>query len=133
MDCLEQLEPCSFRSRLGNVVRCSHPGKHSGLTNCVSCEHCTLVVHRRLPPLILRLGNFSRAFVQHAGNAFRYRTQPEIDAIYETCKPCHWFNGTHCTHRKCGCPIKSLLGWLSKIAWKSSKCPIGKWPAKDAS
>jgi len=86
---------------------------------------------KELPPLILRIGNFTKAFVQHVSTGAKYVDQAEVTRRHSICESCTgpegFFNGTHCTHKDCGCPITSTGGFLDKLAWASSSCPIGKW------
>ena len=53
-----------------------------------------------------------------------FRSAGEIERIAEICKACPLFNGEVCTHKNCGCTISAdRSAWLSKLAWRSTKCP----------
>lgn len=79
----------------------------------------------QLPPLVIRGLNFGAALWRHAMGGFEYRSQAEIEDRVEVCKKCDQFNGEHCL--KCGCACNTHDQFLNKLAWKSEKCPEGKW------
>lgn len=80
------------------------------------------------PPLLRRGFNFVQALAKHVGDGMRQRTQEEINDILENhCKGCPFFNGTVCTHNKCGCKVNAGKVFFNKLAWKSEKCPDGRW------
>lgn len=90
------------------------------------------------PPLVHRAMNFAKAiFSQVALSAEALlgdeeiklvRSKEEIEAISAICKACPLFNGKVCTHDSCGCPIDADRAvWWNKLAWKSQKCPDGRW------
>jgi hypothetical protein len=68
--------------------------------------------------------NFSKALKDE----FRARiiksekiTQETAEQRYSICEGCEFFHAATKRCQKCGCYLK----W--KTAWRSQKCPIGKW------
>jgi hypothetical protein len=45
----------------------------------------------------------------------------EVERRYSLCEACEFFHAPSKRCKKCGCYLK----W--KTAWRSQKCPIGKW------
>lgn len=73
------------------------------------------------------------------------RSDAEIDQIMtEHCSVCRWFKDDRCSHRLCGCQVRSsagessaVLSWIlpkamiNKLRMKTERCPIGLWPQLD--
>lgn len=79
----------------------------------------------RLPPLAVRVVNFAKAFGKHAQNGFQRRTRAEVRALVAICEQCPFFDKKHCL--KCGCDCSGKNVFLNKLAWRSEKCPEGRW------
>ena len=81
-----------------------------------------------------KLANFTLAAITHFAAGAPTCSQEEIDARYNTCRACELYLpdkdnpevGT-CTHKKCGCQVTRVQGFVSKLAWRDQDCPIGKW------
>ena len=74
-----------------------------------------------LPSKIQMAKNLASATKDHAKTGFA-QAQDELQAErLEICKGCEFYIPDQDRCGKCGCYLKS------KSAWKSSKCPIGKW------
>lgn len=80
---------------------------------------------RQLPPLAERVKNFAKSAVKHVAAGARQCTQEEIDARYAICQACEFFTNGSCG--KCGCPLAREKKFISKLAWASESCPVGKW------
>jgi len=94
-----------------------------------------------------RLVRFVYALIRHAVNLFRWRTPWEIAELHTICKACPFYQPspeptppawwqrllritpTEGWCQKCGCGCGSIAAWLNKLAWRSEKCPEGKWHA----
>lgn len=86
-----------------------------------------------------KVANFARAaakqaplFVEAAltfDESAALRTTEEVEAIYKICQGCDLLKDGACSHPSCGCSIDpERSAFWSKLAWKSTGCPIGKWP-----
>ena len=74
------------------------------------------------------LFNFAGALLAHVADGMAKRSREEIEAILTThCQPCPLFSGTRCTHASCGCNVNGEEKFFNKLAWRSERCPIGKW------
>ena len=71
--------------------------------------------------------NFAKAATTHIASGVHLCSQEQINARYAICQPCEFLKDLTC--QKCGCPISQERGWLSKLSWATSECPIGKWLA----
>lgn len=76
-----------------------------------------------IPPLSQRVASFARAVKDEALSVARGvpRVQPEEEARRSAiCDGCEWLTkDKRCA--KCGC-------WRNlKVAWRSQRCPVGKW------
>lgn len=77
--------------------------------------------NQQLPSKIKMAKNLISATKEHAKTGFA-KAGNELQAErLEICKGCEFYIPDQDRCGKCGCPLKS------KSAWKSSKCPIGKW------
>jgi hypothetical protein len=83
------------------------------------------------PGLIRRAMNFTRAAVGHARSGFRRVSDEAREERRAICSKCPLFDGSICTHKDCGCPIKDSSAFIDKLSWASSKCPLDppKWTA----
>lgn len=78
-----------------------------------------------LPPLASRLKTFWSALVNHAVDGFEKCEQPEIDRRLSICQVCPNLQNDHCS--VCGCACGGSQTFFNKLAWKSEKCPVGKF------
>lgn len=90
------------------------------------------------PPLLRRIGNFSRAAIAHAMNGAPTCTDEEIAARHAICQGCELYKPDEqapdvgvCTHRDCGCTIQMGRRFVTKLGWRDQTCPLGKWPELD--
>ena len=80
------------------------------------------------PNLARQLINFGVALVEHVADKMAKRSQEEINGILTThCQSCDFFDGLRCMHPHCGCSANNHRVFLNMLAWRSKKCPIGKW------
>jgi hypothetical protein len=85
-----------------------------------------------VPPGILQAAaNFTRAAAVHIATGAKTAPDEVREQRLSICQACHLFNGTACTHKQCGCSIKEKRGFIDKLSWASSKCPLDppKWTA----
>lgn len=88
--------------------------------------------HNKPGPLT-RAANFGKALIEHKRNGNPKASKAEIQARFETCKPCERFDGEMCRHPKCGCSVNNVTQFRNKLAWADQSCPMGKWgPARSA-
>lgn len=86
------------------------------------------------PSTFQRVFNFGKALLNHAADGFQKRTKEEIEQILDKhCSKCTiqqggFFDNGVCTHADCGCSVSREEVFFNKLAWRSEKCPIGKWP-----
>jgi len=78
--------------------------------------------------LKVRAINFSRAFIAHITAGLPQCTQEEIDMRVAICRTCPLYKTQtptvgYCTHEACGCSIKDMRGFVSKLAWPDQRCP----------
>lgn len=78
-----------------------------------------------LPALAQRVATFAAALTDHVCDGMVKCEQSEIQARLEVCQQCPSFTGTHC--RECGCVCNGQTTFFNKLAWRSEKCPLGRW------
>lgn len=83
---------------------------------------------RAVPGAAQRVANFAAASREHVKSGLALVSDEVRDQRLATCQACPLYDGTICTHPKCGCPIKLKRSWFDKLSWKSSTCPLNKWP-----
>jgi len=80
--------------------------------------------------MVVRGINFASALARHAWGGFAVRTPEEIEGRLAICQDCEFRSGDgdslNCTKCGCQCAASSEI-FLNKLAWKSEKCPEGKW------
>jgi DNA-directed RNA polymerase subunit RPC12/RpoP len=72
-----------------------------------------------------KIKNFVGSLYGHLSNGMETVPQEIINDRYKICKDCEFFKESTCT--KCGCPLLRDRVFISKLAWASEKCPVGKW------
>lgn len=113
---------------------------------CKSASTAASPAAEVLPPRG-RLVRFAFALIRHTVNFWRWRTPWEIAELHAICRGCEFYlpakepkpptwwqrllriTPTEGWCKKCGCGCGSAAAWLNKLAWRSEKCPEGKWPA----
>lgn len=75
------------------------------------------------PGLIEKVVNYGAAALAHIADHLQRTPLDVLEARKALCESClpptgYYING-ECT--KCGCPVER------KAAWRSARCPIGKW------
>jgi hypothetical protein len=78
-----------------------------------------------MPSLVQRAATFAAAFQEHLRDGMAKNEPTEIQARLEVCQQCPSFTGSHC--RECGCACNSTSTFLNKLAWRSERCPVGRW------
>lgn len=75
--------------------------------------------------LLQRAGNFASAMTAHALNGLQHVDDTTYEARLTLCRDCELCDPSSmvCRHASCGCRL------LVKARWRSSRCPIGLWPA----
>ena len=88
-----------------------------------------------LPPLLKRISNFSKAAITQAMGKGATCTDDEIAARHAICIACELYRPDednpqvgYCTHKDCGCRVKKAKGYISKLGWRTTTCPLGEWP-----
>ena len=84
------------------------------------------------PGIVRKAFNFGVALAAHVATGGQYRTQAEIRDLLAICRGCDYFQATDddggiCTHKRCGCGLKTSAGLFNKLAHSSQSCPEGKW------
>lgn len=78
-----------------------------------------------LPSFFQRVVTFAGAVQSHLRDGLTKCDEGEIQRRLEICQDCPSFTGTHC--RECGCSCSSTNTYFNKLAWRSEKCPLGRW------
>lgn len=78
-------------------------------------------VTNKIPSILRRLYNFSKAIIKHIFNKCKRVGFDEYQKRLKICKWCNWRCEDMCTHRRCGC-VLSEKAW-----WDSENCPIWLW------
>lgn len=81
-----------------------------------------------LPSLMLRVARFVPAIMRHALDGGRKRTENEVEELLAICEQCPLFRADVGKCAKCGCNCsRNADEFLNKLAWRSERCPEGKW------
>lgn len=75
--------------------------------------------------IVQRASNFTRSAVRYAAAGLPNATDAEIERRWAICQQCEHMTGGRC--QRCGCPIVRERRLLSKLAWATESCPVGKW------
>lgn len=115
----EEIQPC-LRRYLGD-------GYYD-----VDVNHPAYPRDRARPPGVLQKAvNFTKSAAGHLVAGMPMCTEQEVAARFAICAgsdsttKCEFFNGQSCD--KCGCPISAEKRTISKLAWATQSCPVGKW------
>lgn len=76
------------------------------------------------PGLVRKAGNFGKAVVKHVADGGGKVSDDVYFARLVICAHCDALDPEKvaCTHLKCGCRL------LIKARWRTSRCPLQKWP-----
>jgi uncharacterized paraquat-inducible protein A len=95
---------------------------------CVSPPEEELLEINKASPQLPSVGEMTLNFVSAVKSEVRSRvlgaknvSEDEIKQRLEICNSCEFFQAPSQRCKKCGCYLK----W--KTAWRSQKCPVGKW------
>lgn len=80
---------------------------------------------RAKPGLSQKAANFAASAAKHIAAGMPQCSDEERERRFAICQGCEFFDGKACT--KCGCPVAREKRFVSKLAWASEKCPVGKW------
>jgi len=110
-----------------NPNDCKKP-EDSSIEKVKACSYCAgkgctgeCRVSQELPSKIQMAKNLAASTMEHARSGFAKVAEEEKQVRLEICKGCEFYREEDDRCLKCGCFLKS------KSAWKSGKCPIGKW------
>ena len=80
---------------------------------------------RESPGFIEKLKNFATAAAGHVAAGMPMASNEEIIRRHDICLGCEHLQNDACN--LCGCPVARVRGYVSKLSWADSECPIGKW------
>lgn len=109
--------------------------EHDPVTlTCKACGHVarripTFRECRPPPSLAKRTANLAMATARHIANRGKRCSQDEIDHRFSICQSCELLVDGVCSHPRCGCGISAKRQIVSKLSWKSERCPDGRWEA----
>lgn len=85
-------------------------------------------VSPEIPNALQRAANFAKAAGEHIRNKRKIVSNEVREQRLATCNACPLLVDGVCAHPKCGCSIRKAAGWIDKLGWESSTCPLNKWP-----
>ena len=110
-------------SKLGPQVH--NTEKEKSISKCSFCngQGCTGQCrnNQKLPGKMEMAKNLAKATKEHVKSGLAQAENDLQKKRLEICQGCEFYIPEQDRCGKCGCYLKS------KSAWKSSKCPIGKW------
>lgn len=80
---------------------------------------------RSAPGFLEKVKNFATAAVDHVAAGMPMASDEEIIRRHDICLGCEFLQDNACT--QCGCPVTRVRGYVSKLSWADSECPVGKW------
>ena len=80
---------------------------------------------REAPNFLDKLRNFATAAAGHVAAGMPMASDEEIIRRHDICLGCEHLVDNACT--QCGCPVARVRGYVSKLSWADSECPVGKW------
>ena len=83
------------------------------------------VPSRYAPGFLEKVKNFATATAGHVAAGMPMASDEEIIRRHDICLDCEHLQNNACT--QCGCPVSRVRGYVSKLSWADSECPIGKW------
>lgn len=76
---------------------------------------------KALPSIFTKAANFAKALSLHVADGGAKISSEQMERRLEICALCDRRSGDHCS--ACGCDLPTKAGW------RTSSCPVGKWPA----
>lgn len=135
VNCAWEVDPNDARVKTCKREGCTNRivSDHAPERCYAACESPTIA-----PPMVKRALNFVRAALGqaplvgaalvHWDSSEAFREPDEVQAIAAICRACPLLVDGVCTHHECGCPVNSDRNkFMSKLAWKSERCPDGRW------
>ena len=128
------MEYCVYRN--GECLRCGHATGIAGLRrecgNAVD-QHAAIALPtaaeqmptRSAPGFLEKVRNFATAAAGHVAAGMPMASDAEIIRRHDICLGCEHLVDNACT--QCGCPVARVRGYVSKLSWADSECPVGKW------
>ena len=80
---------------------------------------------RSAPGFLTKVKNFAAAAAGHVAAGLPMASDEEIIRRHDICLGCEHLVDNACT--QCGCPVARVRGYVSKLSWADSECPVGKW------
>lgn len=80
---------------------------------------------RSAPGFLEKVRNFATAAAGHVAAGMPMASDEEIIRRHDICLGCEHLQDNACT--QCGCPVARVRGYVSKLSWADSECPVGKW------
>jgi hypothetical protein len=80
---------------------------------------------RSAPGFLEKVKNFATAAAGHVAAGMPMASDAEIIRRHDICLGCEFLQDNACT--QCGCPVARVRGYVSKLSWADSECPVGKW------
>jgi hypothetical protein len=80
---------------------------------------------REAPGFLEKVRNFATAAAGHVAAGMPMASDEEIIRRHDICLGCEHLVDNACT--QCGCPVVRVRGYVSKLSWADSECPVGKW------
>ena len=80
---------------------------------------------REAPGFLTKVRNFATAAAGHVAAGMPMASDAEIIRRHDICLGCEHLVNDACT--QCGCPVARVRGYVSKLSWADSECPVGKW------
>jgi ribosomal protein L37E len=80
---------------------------------------------RSAPGFLEKVRNFATAAAGHVAAGMPMASDTEIIRRHDICLGCEHLQDNACT--QCGCPVARVRGYVSKLSWADSECPVGKW------
>jgi hypothetical protein len=84
---------------------------------------------RSAPGFFTKVRNFATAAAGHVAAGMPMASDEEIGRRHDICLGCDFLQDNACT--QCGCPVARVRGYVSKLSWADSECPVGKWGKSD--
>jgi len=120
---------CVFDASGLVCVRCGYTAPAPKvIRNCVSLPEPTPAEQmpaRESPGFLTKLKNFATAAAGHVAAGMPMASDEEIIRRHDICLGCEFLQDNACT--QCGCPVARVRGYVSKLSWADSECPVGKW------
>lgn len=82
-------------------------------------------IQQKSLPITKKAINFLKALYKYILSGGQRTTKKERDRRLSICQSCEYYDGSSCT--QCGCPITRYQAYISKLDWKTEKCPKDKW------